>query len=247
MVERRGGTWQNTFSKVVASTAPTERKEVDEIIDQVNFSVNTLPRIDGFSPFQHVFGREGRIPGSLDLRETKDVESSALQFGDTMYCRRQQIRQAAQQAYMEAHEEDRIRRAVNHRSRPDRGPFSPGDLVYFWRLWPKEKKAYWHGPATVIGFHNGRSKIWIARGTKMYKCSPEQLRKVSEEQEAIIRMLPEDLIQLTRNVQGRGSGNYIDLSIQEKRPKDPNGGNEMDGQDMDIDWDRGLGYGVLGG
>ena len=246
MVERRGGTWQNTFSKVVASTAPTERKEVDEIIDQVNFSVNTLPRIDGFSPFQHVFGREGRIPGSLDLRETKDVESSALQFGDAMYCRRQQIRQAAQQAYMEAHEEDRIRRAVNHRSRPDRGPFSPGDLVYFWRLWPKEKKAYWHGPATGIGFHNGRSKIWIARGTKMYKCSPEQLRKVSEEQEAIIRMLPEDLIQLTRNVQGRGSGNYIDLSIQEKRPKDPNGGNEMDGQDMDIDWDRGLGYGVLG-
>lgn len=52
---------------------------------------------------------------------------------------------------------------------------------------------------------------------------------------------------MSRNVQGRGSGNYIDLSIQEKPPKDPNGGKEMDGQDMDIDWDRGLGYGVLGG
>ena len=106
----------------------------------MNFSVNTLPRVDGYSPYQHVFGKENRIPGGLDLRESKDVESSALQAGETMYDRRHAIRQAAQKAYVEAHEEDRIRRAVNHRTRPDRGPFAPGDLVYFCECGPKKRK-----------------------------------------------------------------------------------------------------------
>ena len=245
MVERRGGVWKTTFDKVVSSTVPTVRQEVDEIIDQVNFSVNTLPRVDGYSPYQHVFGKESRIPGGLDLKETKDVESSALQAGETMYLRRQAIRHAAHKSYLEAHEEDRVRRAVNHRTRPDRGPFSPGELVYFWRMWPKEKKAYWHGPGTVIGFHNGRSKIWVAKGAKMYKCSPEQLRKVSSEQEAILRMLPEDLIQLGSSLASRGSGNYIDLSIQGKPPQDPQGDDVGNQGDMDVDWDRNLGFSGL--
>ena len=72
----------------------------------------------------------------------------------------------------------------------------------------RKESLYWHGPGTVIEFHNGRSKIWVAKGAKMCKCRPEQLRRVSAEQEAIIRMLPEDMVQLGRNLAGRGSGNF---------------------------------------
>ena len=47
----------------------------------------------------------------------------------------------------------------------------------------------------------------------MYKCAPEQLiRQVSQEQETLIRMLPSELVALKRNIQGRGAGNYVDLS-----------------------------------
>ena len=52
----------------------------------------------------------------------------------------------------------------------------------------------------------------------MYKCSPEQLRKVSQEQESLIRMLPEDLLSVRKLMHEKGSGNYIDLSTREKPP-----------------------------
>ena len=68
----------------------------------------------------------------------------------------------------------------------------------------------------------------------MYKCSPEQLRHVTHEQEAMIRLLPEDMLIMKRNVQGRGSGNYIDLSQQSFPPVDSNEETER-GNSMDVD------------
>ena len=234
MAERRGGVWKEAFYKTVLAVSPSAKPEVEEICDQVTFAVNTLPRVDGFSPHQHVFGKEAGIPGNLELRDEKVVESSALEAGETMYVKRHEIRKAAQKAYIEAHKEDRIRRAVNHQTRPTRGPYAPGDLVYFWRMWPREKKACWHGPGTVIGYHDGNSKIWVAKGTKMYKCSPEQLRKVSQEQESLIRMLPEDLLSVRKRMHEKGSGNYIDLSTREKPPvlEDSKEMNEDDDAEM---------------
>ena len=101
-------------------------------------------------------------------------------------------------------------------------------------MWPREKKACWHGPGTVIGYHDGNSKIWVAKGTKMYKCSPEQLRKVSQEQESLIRMLPEDLLSVRKRMHEKGSGNYIDLSTREKPPvlEDSKEMNEDDDAEM---------------
>ena len=152
MVERKGGTWKRTSKKLLESVAPSNRQEVDEIVDQTNFAVNTLPRLDGFSPHQHVFGKEHMLPGNSELRGEKVNEESSLKVGETMYLRRQEIRNKAKKAYIEAHEEERLERAANHGTRPQRGPFNPGDLVYFWRLWPQEKKASWHGPGTVVGY-----------------------------------------------------------------------------------------------
>ena len=234
MTERRGQTWKRAFEKTLESVAPATRQEVDEVIDQVTCAVNTLPRVGGHSPYQHVFGKENRLPGCLELDAENDVESSALAAGESMYLKRQKIRDAARKSYIEAHEEERIKKANNHRNRPRRGPYEPGQLVYFWRMWPKDKKACWHGPGTVVGTHDGHSKIWVASGMKMYKCSPEQLRHVTHEQEAMIRLLPEDMLIMKRNVQGRGSGNYIDLSQQSFPPVDSNEETER-GNNMDVD------------
>ena len=159
-----------------------------------------------------MFGKEVKLPGGLELNEMNSVDASGLQSGESGFVRRQTLRNEARMAYLAAHEEDRLKQANNHRTRPRRGPYEPGQLVYFWRMWPKEKKACWHGPGTVIGYHDGQSRVWVFSGMKMYKCSPEQLRPVTEEQEAMIRLLPQDMRVLQRNVQGRGSGNYIDLS-----------------------------------
>ena len=78
MTERRGQTWKRAFEKTLESVAPATRHEVDEVIDQVTCAVNSLPRVGGHSPYQHVFGKENRLPGSLELDVGNDVESSAL-------------------------------------------------------------------------------------------------------------------------------------------------------------------------
>ena len=173
MTERRGQTWKCAFEKTLELVAPATRQKVDEIINQMTYAMNTLPRIGGHSPYQHVFGKENRLPGCLELDAGNDVESSALAAGESMYLKRQKIRDAARKSYIEAHEEERIKKINNHRNRPRRGPYEPGQLNYFWRMWPKDKKACWHGPGTVVGTHDGHSKIWVASGMKMYKCSPE--------------------------------------------------------------------------
>ena len=95
--------------------SPTSRHEVDEIVDQINFAVNIFPKMDGYSPHQHVFRKKHGIPGNLELRD--------------------------------------------NRTRPIRGSYNPGGVVYFWKMRPKEKKASWHGSETVVGYHDGKSKL----------------------------------------------------------------------------------------
>ena len=63
MAERRGGVWKEAFYKTVLAVSPSAKPEVEEICDQVTFAVNTLPRVDGFSPHQHFFWERSRNPG----------------------------------------------------------------------------------------------------------------------------------------------------------------------------------------
>ena len=47
--------------------------------------------------------------------------------------RAEQIRAAANRAFFELDTDDAVRRALVGRVRPPRGPFLPGQLVYYWR------------------------------------------------------------------------------------------------------------------
>ena len=77
-----------------------------------------------------------------------------------------------------------VRRALEHRSRPERGPFEIGDVDYYWRLYPKEGKGRWHGPATVSGSY----------------------------QETAIKMISQDLVQARRAE--RGAQKFIDITAE---------------------------------
>ena len=52
----------------------------------------------------------------------------------------------------------------------------------------------------IIGKH-GDSRYWVAVGTKVLKCAPEQLRRTTEEQEAATRMVTPDLVAKQRGSQ----------------------------------------------
>lgn len=61
----------------------------------------------------------------------------------------------------------------------------------------------------------------------------------------MLKMLPEDLINLQRNTEGKGAGNYIDLSIQEFPPR--NADDEEEDQQMHVGEEEGSGRGVVRG
>ena len=79
---------------------------------------------------------------------------------------------------------------------------------------------------------SGGSKVWVARGTKVYRCCPEQLRRLTPDQEAAIRLMPVDMVQVRDSVSARGAGNYIDLSMLD-RPEDVVDPSQEQGGDHD--------------
>ena len=226
LTERKGGVWKMAFQKAALDAVPRSKQEVQELIDNVNVAVNTMTRKDGYSPCQHVFGRELRVPG-LVTTEYDPVINSGLVQGESIFERRMAFRTAARKAFLEADGDSRIRAALEHRTRPERGPFVAGNLVYFWRRHRYENKHHWHGPAVVVGSQGG-SKIWIAAGTKVYRCCPEQLRKLSPDQEAMIRLLPADVVHVRSEVSARGAGAAWDLADehvgQEEQSSRPSAG-----------------------
>ena len=80
----------------------------------------------------------------------------------------------AELAFLEADNDNRLRRAMNAKPRPSRGPFLPGTQVYFWRRRGKLKGdpgEFWQGPAVVVaGLDND---LWLSFHNYIIKAAPE--------------------------------------------------------------------------
>ena len=216
LCERHGQTWKHMFSRCVEHETPQSRDEIEEIVEQVCVAKNSLVRKDGFSPSQRVFGKDVRIPGLLYSGDEHVGINSAMLAGDSSFCRAMEIRQSARRAFIEADNDERVRRSIEHRTRPERGPFPPGAKVYVWRPGNKKRNGnvamYWRGPGTVIGSSDQCSKFWVSFGSKVLKCSPEQLRRVQPEQEALIQLVPKEVVDWNKQVSDRGVATYHDIS-----------------------------------
>ena len=220
------------MEKAFEETQPNCKAEVNELIDQVNHAKNSMCRKHGYAPYQHVFGCDLRLPGSVE-----DVlgvpHNSAVYNGVDSVIRSHELRQAARRAFVAIDEDDKVRRAIDRRSRPPRGPFDFGDYVYYWRKYPRDgAHGRWHGPGVIIGKH-GDSRLWVAVGTKVLKCAPEQLRRTTADQEAAIRMVSEDLVNKKRGSQGAQV--YTDISNEAFPPADMD---EQDDNDHEGDIER---------
>ena len=207
--ERHGGVWKTVFAKAFEETQPGNKKEVNELVDHVNQAKNSMSRKHGYAPYQHIFGCDLRLPGSVS-DPLGVVHNSALVHGVQAVLRSQEIRQAARKAFVATDDDEKVRRALEHRSRPQRGPFSNGDFVYYWRRYAGDGVGgRWRGPGIIIG-RVDTSKIWVAVGNKVLKCAPEQLRRATEDQEAALRMVTPDLI--GRRRENRGAQVFLDIS-----------------------------------
>ena len=223
IAERHGQTWKSMFYKTVKGFAPQSHEDYEEIMDQVTLAKNTMLNRSGFSPYQRVYGKQPRIPGMVYDNGPNVVVNSGYLAGDPSYVKAVQIRHEARKAFCDADHEDRVRRAIEHRSRPERGPFYAGCKVFVWRpggLKPSGDRAfYWRGPGTVIG-NTDSSKYWVSFGSKVLKCAPEQLRRLTIQDEAAVKLVPEELVDWSyQSKSAKGVATFHDIS-QEEKPVD---------------------------
>ena len=219
IAERNGGVWKSVFAKAFEEGQPRNKDEINELIDQVNVARNSMGRRHGFTPYQHVFGGDFRLPGLL----TEGEQMGHLQSGSGVthaadsFWTRQRMRMAARKAMVEADEKDKVTRAVEHRSRPSK-EFHVGQLVYYWRRFPKDnKKGAWRGPGRVIGYFDA-SKIWVCHGNKVLRCAPEQVRALTTDQEAAVKFVPIELQSQAGRFAKRGAQTFLDVTGQGSPP-----------------------------
>ena len=177
------------MARRIYKTSDRSPSEVIEICCSVR---NDQLRKCGFSPSQWFLGREPRHAGSLvdmDQQVNPAVQSQVL--GDPNFASSVLLREEAAKAFLEEHSKDIWRRAIASRSRPIRGPYVAGQLVYMFRRQGKgmlqTRRGVWIGPGRIIGTESESSGpvprlVWVSYNGFLYRCSPEGLRPVPEDE-----------------------------------------------------------------
>ncbi|CAK0825150.1 unnamed protein product [Prorocentrum cordatum] len=135
-VERAIDFFKDHFQRLNRDVQLTKSDDPSVWTSVIASTCNNHVRRNGFTPYQYVLGRSPHVPASLveamegDQRQLA-VQSAAL-FEDGPR-RAEQIRAAANRAFFELDSDDAARRATVDRNRPPRGPFVPGQLVFYWR------------------------------------------------------------------------------------------------------------------
>ena len=218
----------------------------EELLDLVCSTKNELHQIRGFSPNQWSFGQgRGRTESFLQIGDHAPLQSQRqdLNFEATL-----QKRARARTLFLEEDARRRTQRALLYRQRTLQS-FEIGQLVYFFRRGRGHGSRYechWFGPGKVVCVektshpdHEGElrntsqgSIVWVAHGTTLYRCAPEQLRRVTREVENVSQMFgrantPSSILQ-----DAQRSQRYQDIlrDVQDLKPDD-----EIHDQDPDYE------------
>ncbi|CAE7487299.1 RE1 [Symbiodinium sp. CCMP2592] len=176
--ERQGGAWKSIFNRVCEEHSVTTA-EMKLAIAATSQAKNSLKKVGGYTPSQHVFGTLPMIPEDLldgphAQRPGEDV------IYDDKHAREVAIRTAARSAFHQVQTDERVRRALTGRSRVTKAKPLIGDHVFFWRKLKNGKRGLWKGPATVIGYEG--QNIWLTKGGRCFLCAPEHVRSATGEE-----------------------------------------------------------------
>ena len=207
MVERQGQWFRAIWDKTIAHTVPSEQ-ELDYTMAMVCAAKNNLRRKHGYSPSQWLFGKEPRTgDGALD-EDRGLLQREELQTPDQVWERKQRIRLAAREAFLQSQAEASTKRALLGRSRVIPQEYEPGDYVYIFRVDRISGKARhrqnvgeWIGPGMVIGKEG--TSYWVSRGGRCLLCAGEHLRPAESEELGGAfqsKVMQHDLLQLVQNI-----------------------------------------------
>ena len=126
-----------------------------------------------------------RVPGHM-LEENSDLPNLDP---EGRFRRTAEVRHKCRMAAIETEANAKIRKSLIGRSRPMRGNYVPGDLVYYCRAGNgvHQAQGQWLGPARVIGIEGGN--VWVSHRATAIKCAKEQLRMASPAEREMREML----------------------------------------------------------
>lgn len=179
----------------------TTTRDPKETIEMCATVRNDYLRKCGFSPSQWFLGREPRHAASLaDVDEQQNIASQSQVLADPEFASKVQLREEASKAFMEEHAKEVWRRAIAGRNRPMRGPYVVGQMVYMFRRAGRGQLSVrhgtWLGPGRIVGMESSRGGpiprlIWVSHNGFLYRCSPEGLRPIPEDERRFKELIKE--------------------------------------------------------
>ena len=222
--ERHGGWLKQRLSQELDSGqgVVTCHDDLDELLASLVSAKNRWFNNGGFTPAQMVFGELPRVPGELLSSDEVGMQTVHDALHDpagqdemaSEFKKRIKIRERAQQLAMSAMSKETVKRALRTSMHPTRA-WRPGQWVYCFRkgkpgdvLHPVSR---WVGPGVVV--LNTSSVVWVAMRTRLWRCTPEQLRPVFPS-EVLGRQLASDpqLGELLRKVVSGSHAGAVDVT-----------------------------------
>ena len=167
--ERHGGILQLMLKKMDHEQPIRTYEQLAVALSHATSTKNQWSKYKGYPPEMLVFGKGVRVPGSITSDPTVSAHSVALSNMPEGIRFRQDLatREAARKAFAEIDNDQTLRRALVHRSRPHRGFYDRGDWVMMWKK-KGEADGNWLGPMQVI-IQEGQNVIWVTRHHKLYR------------------------------------------------------------------------------
>ena len=214
--ERYGAVLMHMLNKYHSNHPIRSYQDFEQSLIQLCNAKNSMSHHEGFTPELWVLGKMRALPGTntdlyLDSAGFMGLNAESLEgarFHATMA-----RREAARMAFVHAEHSTALRRALNARSRPDRMRCKPGELLMFWKSGKGVEPGAWHGPAKVL-MVEGNNLVWISYLTRLFRCAPEHVRPLSDDEEQSVSEQDRAMFQLPDR-SGNGVFQFRVLSQQE--------------------------------
>lgn len=190
VTERRGGLFKEVYYRTRELQQPSDVTEVQSMIHEVAWALQTMTNRSDYSPAQRVFGKQPTL--AMEILNDSG-EFSFPQTSDGAWRRSEEIRQAARQALMDVDCKERLQRAVLARPRRQHQElhFVEGEPVYVWRQGKRGSQAK-IGPCFVV-LQRGDT-VWVTRRSELWKRNKIQVFKVGNLEKQGLEVIPAELL-----------------------------------------------------
>ena len=132
-----------TQSEIVLKVRHNHQLDWTTALSWALMAKNSIQNVQGYGPFQLVFGRNPNLP-SVMIHQPPALEGSTMSGHVRKHIN---ALHASKEAFVKAECSETIRRAWHKQIHSSPREFSPGDKIYYKR--PDCQK--WKGPGTIIG------------------------------------------------------------------------------------------------